>query len=1095
MTRVRRATCWRMASKSDGAAKAARAPFARVLGILSIVAMLHVVGLFLFTSGFLLQRVELNAVSNCSKPAVSVWHAPRPPSSAAQGDEMALRAWDELLEKHGECTLPPRFQRVVLWIVDALRYDFVAEAQASDAFTPNAFMHNHIRTPAMRANATPHASFLAHFVAHPPTTTLQRLKGLTTGSLPTFIEAGANFGGAGRINEDTWIAQMRQRVSKRLSFVGDDTWQMVFADLFDDTHPYSSFNVEDLDTVDAGVEVHMLDTMDRDDWSLIVAHSLGVDHVGHRFGPAHARMPPKLQQMDDILQRVLSKLQDDTLFVFLGDHGMDATGDHGGDSELEVGSALWMYANKPFDMRRSKTPLSNNADVAALLRSQILTPAFQPFSMLPNQLHRSLPQIDLVPTLSLLLGVPIPFNSLGAIIPEVFASEKDALHAPASRLLRALRINARQVKTYLDAYAQQSTDLSPFAAELDQAWRNALTADARLAERASLEHARATAEAYLTFVRLALDRAQRVWAQFDYARMVLGMSILTCSIGVIWLLWRLSKRSTMEALSHLVWRNAFYGCWYGITTGVAMTMITRISVLESLVGGVALGVACTLMWHMWPGNMALDAFSTLSMRSVMSNTVACILILGHALLFASNSFTMWEDRITLGMVCLLLIARAWMGLGAPLTRWQQQIPIISILALLLLRFAGMSRVCREEQAPYCAPSFYAYQATTKFADNPAYALSGPATNSPYALAAAYLFAFAMADILRRILKPSHAHLSSASTLLTWIIRPALLGSSGFWLADWVHGLEQLDEATRSSFLVIKIWTARAVLLLLLAGAWYWYMSPLSLSVLREPTQKRDAPPKVALLGFGNTFGAAFLLFTSLAFSLLFLLSQPMGQLALSACFVAMVLIAELGDYERDARLLAASKMPNAKDLSASPTHAPSLLEIVCIGLIGFVAFFSTGHQATFTAIQWRVAFVGFPVVTYPWSPLFVVLNAFGPLSILPAFGVVLLTLWNVAPTRAKVQQEETGHVRPMRLPGDILHSALGLLLYVGVLTWSAALWACFFRRHLMLFKIWVPRYMMAGMGLLITDVALLGAVAVAWWIAARTAKAFGTLYT
>ena len=36
---------------------------------------------------------------------------------------------------------------------------------------------------------------------------------------------------------------------------------------------------------------------------------------------------------------------------------------------------------------------------------------------------------------------------------------------------------------------------------------------------------------------------------------------------------------------------------------------------------------------------------------------------------------------------------------------------------------------------------------------------------------------------------------------------------------------------------------------------------------------------------------------------------------------------------------------------------------------------------------------------------------------------------------------------------------------------------------------------MAGLGLLITDVALLGAVAVAWWIAARTAKAFGTLYT
>ena len=36
---------------------------------------------------------------------------------------------------------------------------------------------------------------LLKFIADPPTTTLQRLKGLTTGSLPTFIDAGSNFAG------------------------------------------------------------------------------------------------------------------------------------------------------------------------------------------------------------------------------------------------------------------------------------------------------------------------------------------------------------------------------------------------------------------------------------------------------------------------------------------------------------------------------------------------------------------------------------------------------------------------------------------------------------------------------------------------------------------------------------------------------------------------------------------------------------------------------------------------------------------------------------------------------------------------------------
>lgn len=45
------------------------------------------------------------------------------------------------------------------------------------------------------------------FIADPPTTTMQRLKALTTGSLPTFVDAGANFASA-KVLEDNILSQM-----------------------------------------------------------------------------------------------------------------------------------------------------------------------------------------------------------------------------------------------------------------------------------------------------------------------------------------------------------------------------------------------------------------------------------------------------------------------------------------------------------------------------------------------------------------------------------------------------------------------------------------------------------------------------------------------------------------------------------------------------------------------------------------------------------------------------------------------------------------------------------------------------------------------
>ena len=48
--------------------------------------------------------------------------------------------------------------------------------------------------------------------------------------------------------------------------------------------------------------------------------------------------------MNHVLTRVVEKIDDDTLLVVLGDHGMDRSGDHGGDGILETSSVMWIYS-------------------------------------------------------------------------------------------------------------------------------------------------------------------------------------------------------------------------------------------------------------------------------------------------------------------------------------------------------------------------------------------------------------------------------------------------------------------------------------------------------------------------------------------------------------------------------------------------------------------------------------------------------------------------------------------------------------------------------------------------------------------------------
>lgn len=100
----------------------------------------------------------------------------------------------------------PRKSKVLLLVIDALKYDFGLHDDKNE--NPLAYQN---KMPIIQhlLKEQPENSRFVRFIADPPTTTLQRLKALTTGSLPTFIDVGSNFA-TPEINEDNIIDQVRK---------------------------------------------------------------------------------------------------------------------------------------------------------------------------------------------------------------------------------------------------------------------------------------------------------------------------------------------------------------------------------------------------------------------------------------------------------------------------------------------------------------------------------------------------------------------------------------------------------------------------------------------------------------------------------------------------------------------------------------------------------------------------------------------------------------------------------------------------------------------------------------------------------------------
>ncbi|KAI0808470.1 alkaline-phosphatase-like protein [Xylaria sp. FL0064] len=406
---------------------------------------------------------------------------------------------------------PPNapFDKLIFMVVDALRSDFVYLQGSGFEFTQS-LINDGVAIP-----------FTAH--ATSPTITMPRIKAMTTGTTPSFLDAILSFDEADTsstlASQDTWLAQMKAKDTGKLVMYGDDTWLKLFPGTFDRNDGTTSFFVSDFTEVDNNVTRYIAGELRNDDWNTMVLHYLGLDHIGHKTGPRGPNMIPKQREMDAIFRQIYEAMEaydhlQSTLLVLCGDHGMNDAGNHGASSPGETSAAL-VFASPKLKVISgdTKAPAKFDEDF---------------------QYYHTVEQSDLAPTLAALLGFPVPKNSLGSFIADFLP-----LWSESRDKLQILIRNARQILAIVTATLGGSS-LESVASEQDCVHPSSSIIELVCEWRKIIEIAEPAVLGSVEHQHLALDiskwlsKAQELMSgmasNYDIDKLILGGSITAVAV-------------------------------------------------------------------------------------------------------------------------------------------------------------------------------------------------------------------------------------------------------------------------------------------------------------------------------------------------------------------------------------------------------------------------------------------------------------------------------------------------------------------------------------------------------------------------------------
>lgn len=146
--------------------------------------------------------------------------------------------------------------KTVLVVIDALRIDF-----GINKLMP------------LTSKITKENGCIIEVSVETPTVTLPRIKALTTGSIPQFMDIVMNLANAQSLKDS--LIHSAQQQQKKIVFYGDNTWLKLFPNQFFRYEGTNSFFVKDFKEVDDNVTRNLNLELQKDDWDILILHYLG----------------------------------------------------------------------------------------------------------------------------------------------------------------------------------------------------------------------------------------------------------------------------------------------------------------------------------------------------------------------------------------------------------------------------------------------------------------------------------------------------------------------------------------------------------------------------------------------------------------------------------------------------------------------------------------------------------------------------------------------------------------------------------------------------------------------------------------------------
>jgi phosphatidylinositol glycan class O len=127
-------------------------------------------------------------------------------------------------------------------------------------------------------------------------------------------------------------------------------------------------------------------------------------------------------------------MDNDTVMIVFGDHGMTDSGGHGGETSGELRTIMFAYSKGGLPIKAHENP-----EVRKTF----------------NTLQRHVKQLDMPSILAAILDLEIPFSNLGVLHPYLYTNKNGGMRGLYQRMVKQLE----SLDTYISEYCSHQEEL------------------------------------------------------------------------------------------------------------------------------------------------------------------------------------------------------------------------------------------------------------------------------------------------------------------------------------------------------------------------------------------------------------------------------------------------------------------------------------------------------------------------------------------------------------------------------------------------------------------------------------------------------------